>query len=63
MNFELLNWFGNFINFTIFIYLVVGLLGSNCFNVFQLSLSLFGLLSSISIQMMSVFIKYFGDGK
>ena len=63
MNFELLNWFGNFINFTIFIYLVVGLLGSNCFNVFQLSLSLFGLLSSISIQMMSVFIKYFGDVK
>ena len=58
MEFELLNWFGNFINFVIFVYLVMSLLGSECFSVFQLSLSLFGLFSSIGIQMIGVIIKY-----
>ena len=60
MDFELLGWFGNFINFVIFVYLIISLLGSECFNVFQLSLSLFGLFSSIGIQMIGVAIRYSG---
>ena len=58
MDFELLGWFGNFINFVIFVYLAINLLGSNCFNVFQLSLSMFGLLSSIGIQMIVIMNKF-----
>jgi hypothetical protein len=59
MNFELLAWFGNFINFLIFIFLSIYLVGSSCFSTFQLSLSLFGLLVSIFIQMVTITTKFF----
>jgi len=56
-NLELLNWFGNFINFLIFSYIAISIVNTECFNVFQMSLSLIGLLSSIFIQMIAMLIK------
>jgi hypothetical protein len=56
-NLDLLNWFGNFINFLIFAYLALNIINTKCFNTFQMSLSLIGLLASIFIQMISMLIK------
>jgi len=58
MDFELLAWFGNFVNFLIFIYLAVNLVGTSCFNTLQLSLSLIGLIASIFIQMITIISKF-----
>lgn len=57
MNLELLSWFGNFLNFLIFTYLALNIINTQCFNSFQLSLSLIGLLASIFIQIISVSLK------
>jgi len=57
LNTELLNWFSNFINFLIFAYLSINIVNTQCFNVFQMSLSLIGLLASIFIQVISMTIK------
>jgi len=56
LNTELLNWFGNFINFLIFSYLAINIVNTSCFNSFQMSLSLVGILASIIIQMTSIII-------
>ncbi len=56
MNFELLSWFGNLINFLIFLYLAVNVVGTSCFSAEQMSLSLLGLGASIFIQMVSILI-------
>ena len=56
MNIKLLNWFSNFINFLIFAYIAINIINTQCFNVFQMSLSLIGLLSSIFIQIISLII-------
>lgn len=57
MNFELLSWLGNFINFLIFLFLAINIVNTSCFNSFQLSLSMGGLLASIFIQAVSVLPK------
>jgi len=54
MNFELLSWFGNLINFLIFAYLSINIVGTQCFSVAQMSLSLVGLLASIFINIVIV---------
>ncbi|MAG02874.1 hypothetical protein CMI42_06050 [Candidatus Pacearchaeota archaeon] len=56
-NLELLNWFGNFINFLIFAFLSISIVNTQCFNVFQMSLSVVGLLSSIIIQIIVMVIR------
>lgn len=56
MNSELLNWLGNFINFLIFAYIAINVVNTQCFNVFEMGLSLIGLLASIFIQIISVII-------
>jgi len=56
LNTELLSWFGNFINFLIFAYLAINIINTSCFNIFQMSLSLIGILASIIIQMISIII-------
>ena len=58
LNTELLNWFGNFINFLIFSYLAINIVNTSCFNQFQMSLSLVGILASIIIQMISIIINH-----
>jgi len=54
MNTELLNWLGNFINFLIFAYIGINIVNTQCFNVFEMGLSLIGLLASIFIQIISL---------
>ena len=54
MNFELLSWFGNFINFLIFTYIAINIVNTSCFDIFQMSLSVIGLLASIFIQMVAI---------
>lgn len=60
MNLDLLSWFSNLINFLIFLYISINIVSTSCFDTFQMSLSLFGLLSSIFVQIVSVTIKKFG---
>jgi len=57
MDLELLGWFGNFINFLILAFLSITIVNTQCFNLFQLSLSLGGLLVSILIQIVSLLYK------
>lgn len=57
MNTELLSWFSNFINFMIIAYLSISIVGTGCFNIFQLSLSLFGLIASIFVNINSIIIR------
>lgn len=54
---ELLSWFSNFINFMIIAYISVIVVNTNCFNTFQLSLSLFGLVASIFVNISSIIIR------
>lgn len=58
MNFELLSWFGNLLNFLVFTYIAINVVNTQCFNVFETSLSLIGLLASIFIQVVSITSKY-----
>ncbi len=58
LDIELLNWLGNFINFLIFAYLSINIVGTKCFSVFQISLSLIGLLATIFIQVISIVIRH-----
>mgnify|MGYP001608490714 CR=1 FL=1 len=60
LHIELLNWFGNFINFLIFTYLAINIVNTQCFDIFQMSLSIIGLLSSIFIQIVSMTIQEYG---
>lgn len=57
MNVEILSWFSNLINFLIFMYIAITIVNTQCFNVFQMSLSLIGLLSSIFIQIVSFLLR------
>ena len=60
MDLELLSWFGNFINFLILAFLSIAIVNTQCFNLFQLSLFLGGLLVSIFIQIVSaIYKKYY----
>lgn len=54
MDIELLSWFGNLINFLIFAFIAISIVNTQCFNVFQLGLTLAGLLASIFIQVVSI---------
>ena len=57
MNIDLLNWLSNFVNFTILAYISLNIVNSNCFNVFQMSLSMVGLVASIFVNMVSIYLK------
>lgn len=57
MDFDILSWFGNVVNFTIFLYLMVGVLKTDCFDVSRLFISLFGIVVSIVIQVVSVYYR------
>jgi len=54
---EILAWFSNFLNFLIIAYISIAVVNTSCFNTFQLSLSLGGLLSSIFVNINSLLIR------
>lgn len=58
MDVELLNWLSSFVNFTILAYVSLSIVNTKCFNLFQMSLTFVGLFSSISVNMISIYIKY-----
>ena len=58
MNIELLNWLSNMVNFTVLAYIALSIVNTSCFSVFQMSLSAVGLFSSISVSVISIYIKY-----
>jgi hypothetical protein len=57
MDFEILSWFANFLNFLIFLFLAINIFNTMCFNVFQMTLSVIGLFASIFIQIIVVISK------
>ena len=57
MDAELLSWFSNFINFMILAYISIAVVNTKCFNVYQLSLSLGGLVASIFVNVNSIIIR------
>ena len=61
MNLELLSWLSNLINFLIFAYLSINIVKTSCFDVFQMSLSMIGLLSSIFVQVVAITFKLRGS--
>ncbi len=61
VNIELLSWFGNLINFLVLAFISISIVSTACFDVFQMSLTLLGLLVSIFIQIVSIL--YQGDLK
>jgi len=58
MNEEITSWFGNIINYFIFVYIFQKTLNTNCFNGFDMFLALFGLGTSIFIQVTVVINKF-----
>jgi len=48
---DLLNWFGNFLNFMILIYLILLTFNSGTLDLFQTLISAFGLLVSVLIHL------------
>lgn len=54
VNIELLSWFGNLINFLVLAFISISIVNTACFDVFQMSLTLLGLLVSIFIQIVSI---------
>lgn len=63
MDIELLNWLSNFINFMIFAYLAIAVINTSCFSIFQMGLSMFGLVVSIAVQVISTSIKTLNQKK
>lgn len=57
INIEVLSWFGNLINFLVFTFVSISIINTSCFNVFQMVLTLSGLLVSIFIQVISILYK------
>jgi len=57
MDFEILSWLGNLINFFIFLYLVIGIVARSCFDIYQISVSMFGMFVSIIIQAVVVYYR------
>ncbi len=57
MDAELLSWFSNFINFMILAYISIAVVNTMCFNIFQLSLSLGGLVASIFVNINSIIMR------
>jgi len=46
---DILSWLGNFINFLILIYITLAVVNTNCFDMTQLIITVFGLAISIAI--------------
>jgi len=57
MNDEIISWLSNIINYFIFVYIFQKTINTNCFNNFDMFLSLFGLGTSILIQVIVVINK------
>jgi len=57
LNWEGLNLFGNFLNYTIFAFLSINLFGISCFSLMQMLITVLGLSTSIFIQLLSVLLK------
>ena len=51
---ELLNWVSNFLNALIFAFISINIINTLCFDIFQMSLSLLGLIGSMSVQMIAL---------
>lgn len=58
MNEEITNWLGNSINYLILVYIFQGTINTSCFNNFDMFLALFGLATSILIQLIVIINKY-----
>lgn len=49
LNEDILSWLGNFINFLILVYISLSVVKTECFNMAQLIITVFGLAISIAI--------------
>jgi len=58
MNEEIISWFGNSINYFIFVYIFQKTINTDCFNNYDMFLSLFGLGTTIFIQVAVITNKF-----
>lgn len=56
---EFLDFLGNFVNYMIFIYIFVKTINTSCFNVSDMSISIFGLSMSVFIFVVNIINKKF----
>ncbi len=57
MNFELLNFLSNFINYLIFIYIFMNTINTSCFNSSEMTIAIFGLILSVFIYTVDILNK------
>ena len=57
VSFDLLNWMSNTINYFIFAFISINLIGTNCFNQTQILITAFGLFISILLHLVYVLIQ------
>lgn len=57
MRWDLLNWLANVLNYAIFAFISINLVGSRCFNTKQMIITSFGLFVSLMIQLLTIIIK------
>lgn len=55
---EILDFLGQFVNYSIFIYIFVKTLNTSCFSIGDMTLSLFGLVVSVFIFIVNIINKY-----
>ena len=57
MNAKYLSFFGDLLNYLIFLFIFVSVVKTECFNFTQQVLSLIGLLSAITINLITTYIR------
>jgi len=57
MDVEALTWLSNLINYAVFAFITISLLGTNCFNVSQMLITAITLLISLLVQLISIVIR------
>lgn len=57
MDAEVLTWLSNLINYAVFAFIAINLLGTNCFNVSKMLITAVTLLISLLVQLISIVIR------
>ncbi|MBU3923794.1 MAG: hypothetical protein KJ592_02665 [Nanoarchaeota archaeon] len=57
MNEKYLSFFGDFLNYLIFLFIFISVVKTECFNVHQQLLSLVGLISTMTINIITTYLR------
>ena len=59
IDFEFLTLFANIINYVVFVFIIINIIGTQSFNQKHAFITAFGLTASVSVQLIAVILKKF----